>query len=310
MTTDSTNTPARRARTLFREAVLAIEHTGGEPGRIDALRASARSMTDAFLAAHGRRAVDDAERLALIAETPILDADADGTLRRLLNPDTDTADVRALESAYRALLPSLRGALCAQIPGYRGLRDRLSSMAACRRARLSLAVAGGVLLTLVLWYQGADPAYDLRLHGQVYWKPSADVAFSEARSRRFDVRADGASHEYIIRFHPPVTMATLRLDPVDSSDATDVRIGPVRLLDADGGSLAPAAGGGEAWVCHNCRAYDADGDTARLQPGNDDPFVILPAFKPRKVEAVEVAIRATAAKDFWEWFTRLEKTHD
>lgn len=306
--------PRRDAPALFREAILALERgTGAGSGRDEALRHSVRRMVDAFLAARGLRAGSDEERISFITTRPVIDRDSDQVLHRALMPGAPTAsgrgDAAPLEKAYRALLPALRASLANELPGYRGPWRALAGRARSRHFRLAALLAAMVIAAAAAAYHAADPAYRLRLGGQIYWKPSPAVPFSEARSRRFDVRVDGAVHEYVVRFETPVRVSVLRLDPVDSTDATGVAVRGIRLLGADGKARAAFDFAGRRdWACHNCRWLDDS--SARLQPTGDDPYIVGPEFEPVAVASVAIRMRATAEKTFWEWVTRLEKTDD
>lgn len=311
--------PHTQAPDLFREGVLALDRcadrsrAGAIDRHADELRTSARCMVDAFLAARGQRPETDTDRTARLAAQPALDPAADKILVELLSLDVGAAAaagggdrLKELEKQYRALLPALRAALAAELPGYQGVWGLFKRLAT-HPARWLIPAIAALAALVVAVHHVTDPSYDLELNGQIFWKGSPSEEFAEERSRPFEVRVDGRVHEYEISFEPPVGIAALRLDPVDRADATEVDLRSIRLLTPGGEAGASFTfDDGERWTCRNCRWLAGDG--SRLRPLNDDPFVSGPGFEPVEAARIIVEMRIAAKKSVWEWLTRLEKS--
>jgi hypothetical protein len=305
--------------TLFRNAVAALENgvrrRGAEDLAVRAARlgSSARALADAFLAARGRRAATDHERAAMLTDRPVVDREHDRPLIELLALDpyaewteAQADKLRQLEQRYRAFLPRARAALARELPGYGGPVQFLKGVAGRRPVRLA---AAGLLAAAILTastYHLLDPAYVLDRSGQVFWKPTPEDMFTEQRSRTFNVIVDGRPREYLITFEHPVHISTLRLDPVDTADPTEIEIQRVDLLGSDGRDLEGVEDF-STWSCVNCRWLSGGGRDGWLQPVTDDPYVVARPVEPTAVGGIRVTMRASARKTFWEWVTRLEK---
>lgn len=306
---------------LFRSAVAALDrHVDDTPrddatGRAAALRESARCLADAFLTARGHVPGNDVERARLLTTHTLVDHATDRVLIDLLrlDPHTDWTGARAqelrqLEQQYRALMPRLRSALVREMPEYGCAAQLLRNAAGKPWLK---GAAAGVTAAVVLGtaaYGLTNPAYTLELSGQVFWQSTPGEPFTEQRSRMFSVRVDGQAHEYTIMFEEPIRISSLRLDPVNRVDATSVEIERIRVLDVSGGEH----GGFDdptLWTCVNCRWLSRSGHGGRLKPDNEDPYVIPPPVDPVGVSRIQISMRATAEKSFWEWITRLEKTN-
>jgi len=299
--------PASDAAALFQQAVEAVERLKPEH-RQAKLPESARAVVDAFLAARGRRARDDAERLQLISALPLLDAGSDQVLHRLLAADPSNvpgdAELHRLELRYRALLPALRAALARELPGYRGAAGVFQDILNSRPVRFLLALLAALVLVSGTLYAVTEPAYRLELGGQLFWKSVEGEPFSEERSRDFAVIVDGTARRYVIELASPVVMHTVRLDPVDSAAPTSIEVRRIRLVTPDGGAKDIPPGN---WSCTNCRWIDTSADHPILKPTGSDPRILVHPDKPTTTRRVEVDMTATARKSFWEWLTRLDR---
>lgn len=308
---------AERAAARFRDAVSAVVGVAADRAERPALlQCSVRALLDAFLAARGRHASSDRERLQSIVDTPLLGPGPDDTLRRLLTIDTasrstaaDRASLAELERDYRLLLPALRSRLAAELPAQRGPGAVLTDLTTHRGARLigAFIVAAGAILATA--YQVLEPVYQLDMGAQVFWTGSPEAPFAEPRSKAFTVRTDGVMHHYSVPLDALARVAALRIDPVDSADTTEVEIRSVELLGPSGRpELIFSFDDRAAWSCHNCRSLPVADSGFRLRPLNDDPFIVGPPVDPVDVGGIRVAMRAVARKSFFEWLTRLEKT--
>lgn len=311
------------ATNLFRKAVVALDQgatyslAGDAARRADCLHDSVCSMVDAFLAVRGRSVTSDGQRAELMGEHPVLGRVADNTLLEVLSLDKSAAwtsdrisTLADLEKRYRTMLPALRSSLASELPAYQGAIGVLKALVRHPAVKTIPAVAA-MLALLLAAHQVINPAYHLELGGQIFWKQSPGEAFTEQRSRSFDVKVDGRRHKYVIDLDNPVTVSMLRIDPVDKADATHVDIHRVELLGADGQRQDIFHSADRpSWDCRNCRWLTGNEDALSLQPVNNDPFVVGPAFPPVAVAGVEVEMRARADKSFWQWVTRLEKSYE
>lgn len=300
---------------LFRQAILDLD-LGAEPptatgwtGHAEALVASVRNLVDAFAVARSGGPADD--RAAWLREHPIMDPERDKILVDILQleargewTEKRIQALTALERRYRASLPRLRQSLIAALPGYVGVRGLITKTLGSTIFRW---IAAGLVTAIVVIsgaYQMIRPQYQMDLKGQIFWTTESDAPFSEARSRFFTVTVDGEAHDYTIRFDPPIEPGRIRVDPVDSVDPTEIAILRVRLVTESGPvELEP----GPDWSCRNCLWLGHEKGEARLQPLNEDPYLVGPAAAFGKVAGVEIRMRVTARKTLWEWITRLNK---
>lgn len=316
--------PEAETSELLRQALLALERRidDGDPGRraagrADRLRDSASLLADAFDAARGRGTGARGTRRATLSEHPVVDAAATSLLLDLLDlhgrgewHQERVAELDDLERRYRSTLPAYRSALAREVPGYAGIRGLCRRVAASRALIGVLATSALAAAALAGIYRVLDPHYIFEQGGQIFWSRSPGEPYLQQRSRRFDVRVDGAPHQYTVSFTAPIRISGLRVDPVNSDEVTGVDILAVRLLVAGGGGATDVTPGGEtSWSCANCRWVSREPGAWRLRPLNDDPHI--EGSPPRPVEAtgVEIELRAAAKKTFWEWATRLEKNH-
>jgi hypothetical protein len=118
---------------------------------------------------------------------------------------------------------------------------------------------------------------------------------------------DDLRHRYSVALGSPITIGRLRIDPVNEVYATEVDILHISLADAAGNRSRDLIAGGAAWSCVNCRWLPGGEQTRRLRPLNDDPHIVGPPLVPFKAVRVDITMRASARKTFWEWITRLKK---
>ncbi|MGA8259638.1 MAG: hypothetical protein WB783_05435 [Arenicellales bacterium] len=309
------------ATELFRLALLALERpltrTGPDchAARADRLRESAGLLVDAFIAARGGAPGSDRERVPSLNRQPLSNPASVGTLAAILELDTgrewnpariDRLDT--LEREYRAILPHLRSALLREIPGYEGVLGLCGRATGSTVLRWTLGVVAAASIVLALAYHLARPQYVLNLGGQVFWTGPSSSVFSEDRSKRFVVHVDDQAHRYSVPLGAPAEIGRLRIDPVNRVYATEVDILAIHLADAAGNESPDLSAGDDAsWSCVNCRWLPRTEQVRRLRPLNDDPHIVGPPLAPFKAVRVDIAIRATARKTFWEWVTRLKK---
>jgi hypothetical protein len=309
------------AAELFRRALQAIERRietvapeQHRVARVRRLQDSTRLLADSFLAARGWRPEDDEERRALLSEHPLKDEATTRALIDILSLATHTGwtpsrsrDLESLERRYRAALPACRSALRRELPGYESI------WALCKRAyenktcRWLTGLAAGVAVAAAAAYHLSKPQYVFELGGQLFWKHSPGGAFTQGHSRRFTVHVDNAVHHYRIRLPAPVSLAALRLDPVNRVEAREVDILHIQLLGPAGERAELVGNGTGSWSCVNCRWLSDDQRAWRLRPDNDDPHIDGPFDVPFAVDEVRLTMRVSARKTFWEWITRLKR---
>lgn len=314
-------TPASAVPELFRQAVIAMDDARGRrraanaAGRAAVLRESARCLAAAFLAARGHEPSTDAARIEALNVHPVIDVGTDRPLIDLLRLEPDAGrskerirELTRLEEQYRSLMPRFRAALARELPGYGSPWRRIGHALGRRGVLVSAAAVAAAVVSGAAAFELADPAYRFQVNGQVFWKHGPGAPFTEARSRHFDVNVDGDPHVFTISFDEPVRVGVLRIDPVDSASVTEVELLGVHLLDTAGNNH-PAGDDFSHWSCQNCRWLAAPGRGARMKPDNHDPYVIGPPVEPLMVSGIRIEMRARAAKSFWEWATRLDKSH-
>ena len=175
-----------------------------------------------------------------------------------------------------------------------------------RRILLSTAIGGGICLVLTgLYgrYSFLEPTRAYVTHGQAFWTSPEESEEIASNSMPFVVEGDGTFREYTLSLEAPVTMDTLRLDPVREANA-EVWIDRIEIYRR--GQTSPLVlrfdQPDHAWKANeDIWPLSVEDGTLHFRTQGNDPILRFPELSQDRVEAIKIRMRAWFRPSFLEW---------